>query len=66
MAPTNKTQMVSIPLEEYKELLLRDHPSDCEKVVVHKRKGKGVENMGATYVTTTLEQLADMMLYFEV
>lgn len=34
--------------------------------VIHKRKGKGVENMGETYVTTTLEQLAEMMLYFEV
>ena len=34
MAPTMKTQMVSIPLEEYKELLLRDHPSDCEKVIL--------------------------------
>lgn len=30
--------------------------------VVHKRKGKGVENMGATYVTTTLEQLAKLMM----
>lgn len=34
--------------------------------VIHKRKGKGVEKMGETYVTTTLEQLAEMMLYFEV
>lgn len=34
--------------------------------VIHKRKGKGVENMGATYVTMTLDQLAEMMDYFGV
>lgn len=26
--------MVSIPLEEYKELLLRDHPSERERIVL--------------------------------
>jgi len=29
--------------------------------VVHKRKGKGKEKIGETYVTTTLEQLSKLM-----
>lgn len=29
--------------------------------VVHKRKGKGTEKIGETYVTTTLEQLSKLM-----
>ena len=34
--------------------------------VVHKRKGCGVEKLGKTYVTMTLDQLANMLDYFEV
>ena len=35
MAPT-KTQYVSIPLEEYKELLLRDKPTDLDHEVLER------------------------------
>lgn len=34
MAPTTKTQMVSIPLEEYKELLLRESPGETKNVIL--------------------------------